>query len=116
MAMIEKEAKEQSSEIPEQDQLTAIEERESSQALMKSVKNNIKNREWEANLMVLNSKRKQVYSDNSAEDEELYQLCLSMLDEEKIPVKIAKKIETGRGECLVQIFEMEAINKVRAKY
>lgn len=116
MTMIENEAGEQYGEHTELEEQTEAEERESSKALLQSVRKNIREGEWEAGLMVLNSKRKQIYTDSSVEDGELYQFFADMLELKEMPVKTTIKIEAGRGECLARLFEVEAVSKVRARY
>lgn len=114
--MIQREAEKLYGKIPDPEGRTKEEERENSKELLQIVRQNGREEKQEAGLMVLNSKRKQIYADGGDEDTQLYRLCADMLENGEMPAGTTIKTEIGKRRFLIRLFEVDTESNIRARY
>lgn len=118
MEAIEKEASIIYGSAEQREVSTPEEERQYSKSLLQSVKEKVKKGEWEAKLIVLNSKRKQVYPDDSSMEPDIYKTCIELLENGDLTPKKSVDISTESGSGRVRLYEVETetSGNIRAKY
>lgn len=116
MDMIEEEARELYGKGSAPESGTKEEEREKSKVLLQIVRQNLREEKQEAGLMVLNSKKRQVYTDGGEEGTGLYGLCTDMLEDGRLSPGIGTMADIGESRFLIRLFEVKTDANVRARY